>query len=61
MSAARLHVAASSQPQALGGYLKAAQVVVVAVDATEAQAPSEAQRLLSEASEAPDLRDLIRS
>ncbi|CAE7890743.1 unnamed protein product [Symbiodinium microadriaticum] len=40
-----------SRQQALGGYLKAAQVVVVAVDATEAQAPSEAQRLLSEASE----------
>jgi len=40
-----------SRQQALGGYLKAAQVVVVAVDASEAQAPSEAQRLLSEASE----------
>ena len=37
--------------KALGGYLKAAQVVVVAVDATELQAPHEAKQLLSKASE----------
>ncbi|CAE7567502.1 RAB34 [Symbiodinium natans] len=40
-----------SRKQALGGYLKAAQVVVVAVDATELQAPHEAKQLLSKASE----------
>ncbi|CAE7294208.1 RAB34 [Symbiodinium pilosum] len=40
-----------SRKQALGGYLKAAQAVIVTVDAAELEAPREAQRLLLDAAE----------
>ena len=52
-------VSRSELDQALGGYLKAAQAVIVTVDAAEHDAPSEAQRLLGEVSEELSLLRVI--